>query len=90
MGILIKMKRRTLDYIAIGIFAVLIVGSLLINFNVSKSAVGKLPENDALVWYKSDDLPEDCRMPEYEDNIEEWKKNLRYNKETWHCLKYFE
>lgn len=81
------MKKKTLDRIAIGVFVLLIAGSLLVNFNVSNE---EIIEEDGLEWYRSEDLPKDCQLPEYETNLEEWKKSLRHEKETWYCLKYFE
>lgn len=83
------MKKKNLDYIAVGIFVVLLVGSLLINIGISGHVI-IVEEDDGLSWYRSNDVPIDCRLPEYEGDLEAWKKNLRHNQETWYCLKYFE
>ncbi len=83
------MKRKILDKIAIGIFLLLIAGSLIVTLVISSNSKN-IKQEDALAWYRSKDLPEDCRLPEYENDLEEWKKNLRHDKETWYCLKYYE
>jgi len=85
---LIKMRKKILDNIAWGIFVILLLGSLVIAIKIPNSFI--YSEEDPLEWYRSDDLPEDCRIPEYESDIEEWKINLRHDQKTWYCLKYFE
>ena len=84
------MRKKILDRIALGIFIILLLGSLLINIKISKSSVIVAPEEDPLKWYRSSDLPIDCRVPEYENNLEIWKLNLRYNQVTCYCPKYYE
>ena len=83
-----KMRKKILDNIAIGVFIILLVGSLWIAIKVPNFFTPS--EKDPLEWYRSDDLPVDCRLPEYEGDIEGWKINLRHDQAMWYCLKYFE
>ena len=39
--------------------------------------------------YNSEEIPEECRMPEYENNLEEWKEHLSHHQNTLYCLNYY-
>jgi hypothetical protein len=89
------MKKKILDHIAIGVIVLLLVGSLLINLIISYSSTNIKTEvqnnnSNDLSKYRSEDIPEECRLPEYDYSIEWWKDHLSHNEETWHCLGYFE
>lgn len=90
-----KMKKKTLDYIAAGVIVLLLVGSLLINFIISypsanaSESVGVENIEQDLSRYRLEDIPEECRLPEYDYDIEWWKEHLSHHEETWHCLGYF-
>jgi hypothetical protein len=78
--------------IGITAFVLLIIGSFLISLRggVTGNAVkeSNIDETE-LAKYRSEDLPEDCRLPEYESNLEWWKQHLSHHKETLYCLDYY-
>ncbi len=78
--------------IGITAFVLLIIGSFLISLrggvtgNIVKES--NIDETE-LEKYRSEDIPEDCRLPEYESNLEWWKQHLSHHKQTWYCLDYY-
>lgn len=79
--------------IGISIFVLLIItgvlissGILKINGNVIKETENSNPE---LEKYRSENIPEDCRLPIYENDLDWWKQHLSHHKETLYCLDYY-
>ena len=54
-----------------------------------ENAVKETNSNVDLSKYRSEDIPEECRMPEYEKNLEEWKEPLSHHQNTLYCLNYY-
>ncbi len=92
------MENKNPLYIGIGIFIILIlvvaiVSSGILNGGVSKEVNPKQIKsgqtNSALEKYRSEDIPEDCRLPNYESSVSEWVEHLSHHKPTWYCLEYY-
>ena len=81
--------------LAIGIaaFVLLLIGSFFIslrNFNITGNTIKEGDVNNIeLEKYRSEEIPEDCRLPIYEDNLDWWKQHLSHHKETLYCLEYY-
>ena len=39
--------------------------------------------------YRSEEIPEACRLPEDRDDIESWKQHLGHHQNTLYCLEYY-
>ena len=87
------MKNKIL-IIGIIVFILLLIGSFFIslrNFNITGNIIKENDVNNiGLEKYRSQDIPEDCRLPGYENDIDWWKQHLSHHKETLYCLDYFE
>lgn len=88
-----KMKNKVWIFVGAGIILLLLVGGLvfssgILNANVSKNFKSE-QTNPELEKYRSDEIPEDCRLPEYESDIEWWKQHLSHHEQTWYCLEYY-
>ena len=83
------MENKNLMYIGIGILVVLLVGGLFTSFwNMDGSAI-KETNNIDLSKYRSEEIPEQCRLPEYENNLDSWKQHLSHHENTLYCLDYY-
>jgi hypothetical protein len=79
-------------YLGVGIILILVLGSVILssgvlNGNSIKEDVDN--KNPELEKYRSEDIPEDCRLPEYESDLGWWKEHLSHHKETLYCLDYY-
>jgi hypothetical protein len=83
-------KKKVLDYVAIGIIVLLVVGSILLVFSLSSEGNVVAEKDLDLGQYRSEDIPADCRLPVYENRIESWKEHLSHHEATHYCLEYFE
>ncbi|MFQ5531699.1 MAG: hypothetical protein ACE5ES_03735 [Candidatus Nanoarchaeia archaeon] len=63
--------------------AVAVIAKPQLNSNVVKE---QEIINPKLEKYRSTNIPEECRLPKYENSIEEWKEHLSHHKPTWYCL----
>ena len=88
---------KIIIYVAIGFFALLVIGSVILSSGVLNGNTIKNSEslqnkqtNPELEKYRSKNIPEDCRLPDYESDIEEWKEHLSHHQNTLYCLDYFE
>ena len=79
--------------IGISIFVLLIITSVLISSGILKINGSVIKEtgnpNPELEKYRSEKIPEDCRLPTYEDDLDWWKEHLSHHKETLYCLDYY-
>jgi len=83
------MKNKVLIFIGVGVFALLLAVGLLAGFGkINKKTLGE--NNNELDKYRSNEIPEECRVPEYEKNIESWKQHLSHHENTLYCLEYYE
>ena len=76
-------------YAGIGLFILLLVGGLFFGFKQKSNNSILESENINLNKYRSEEIPADCRLPEYESNVESWKEHLGHHETTWHCLDYY-
>lgn len=82
------MKKLENKFIYIGIL-IIFVFVIIISFKFPNSNNEKIG-NLNLSKYRSEDIPEECRLPEYENNVESWKEHLSHHEETEHCLGYYQ
>lgn len=76
-------------FIYIGIIAILILVAVIgLKFSKGDSVDNKKVGN--LEKYRSEDIPEECRISDYEDDVESWKQHLSHHQETLYCLDYYE
>ncbi len=85
------MENKKLVYILIGFFALLLIGGLFFGLGrISGNTIKEETTNNLdLSEYRSEEIPEKCRLPEYEDSIEEWKEHLSHHQNTLYCLDYY-
>ncbi len=86
-----NIKNKNIIYITVGITVVLLIaGVYFLNF---RNFVGDETNNkyadDNLDRYRSDDIPEECQLPPYENNTEKWKEHLSHHENTLYCLNYY-
>ena len=83
------MENKTLIYIGIFLLVLLLVGGLFASFwNMNGDAVKKTSVAE-LNKYRSEEIPEACRLPPYENDVEYWKQHLSHHQNTWYCLDYY-
>ena len=83
-----NMEDKNLNYIVLGIIILLLIGILFVNLNkINGKAIKE--SNNELEKYRSMKIPEQCRLPEYEDNLESWKEHLSHHENTLSCLDYY-
>ncbi len=46
--------------------------------------------SEELAKYRSEDIPADCRLPDYENDLDSWKEHLGHHENTLYCLDYYE
>lgn len=79
-------------YIGSGIILILLIVSFILSSGIlnGNSVENNLDnKNPELEKYRSEEIPEECRLSIYEDNLEWWKQHLSHHKETLHCLDYY-
>ena len=57
--------------------------------NPTKDGWKVIAGNSEYEQYRSNSIPEGCRMPEYEDDARLWKEHLSHHEQTFHCLEYY-
>ena len=84
-----KSKNKNLIYWKIGILILLlIIGLLMVFVKINEKKIIK-KQNVDLIKYRSSEIPEKCRIPEYENNLESWKEHLSHHENTLFCLDYY-
>jgi len=92
------MKKRTGD-ILYGVLILLLVVSavfLIVNKKTQKANIVtpkkvEVAQNNALLdKYRTDPVPENCRIPEYENDLKRWAEHLSHHESTRYCLEYYE
>lgn len=87
------MGNKVLIFVGIGIILLLLGGTIVFSSGILNGEVSKnIPSeqtNSELEKYRSKEIPEDCRLPEYEFDIEWWKQHLSHHEQTWYCLDYY-
>ncbi|MBR9704580.1 hypothetical protein GOV12_04155 [Candidatus Pacearchaeota archaeon] len=88
------MKNEKLFYIGIGVIILLVIGIIaldifiLITSEKSKQVKENIVDLD-LDKYRGENIPEKCRLPIYENDINWWKQHLSHHGITLHCLDYY-
>jgi len=87
------MKNKIWIYVVGGIIVLLLIGivvfsSGILNKNASKNSEHK-QKNSSLDKYRSENIPEDCRLPNGDSDVGWWKQHLSHHEPTWYCLKYY-
>jgi hypothetical protein len=93
------MKDKKSEYALYIVLAVLIIGAFVLysmnHFGSNKSSKSTYKadliknQSPELSKYRSEDLPEECRLPIYEENISWWKQHLSHHSNTQFCLDYY-
>jgi len=84
-----KKNKKDFLYLVIAIVVLLVVIGLFVSFITKSSKIEKVTNTPDLSQYRSNDIPEDCRLPKYENNIKSWKEHLSHHQPTLYCLDYF-
>ena len=84
------MKRKDLVYIT-GLALVVLVLAVAVFVKVNATGnTGQNPKNSQdLAKYRSETIPAECRLSEYESSIDAWKEHLSHHQNTLYCLDYF-
>jgi len=80
------MNKKILAFSLVAVLLLAFAGRLFVFNGDATAEVKKNPELDK---YRSEDIPEACRLPVYEDNLDWWKQHLSHHQQTWDCLKYY-
>lgn len=81
------MENKILIYGGATLVLILLVVSIFAGFGSANKKVEPQKEiNPELEKYRSEEIPEECRMPGYENNLNSWKEHLSHHKPTWYCL----
>ncbi len=84
-----KNNKKILDRIGITIVVLLFVESFAVAISLSPSKKGVLLEDGLyLLIYRLETIPEDCRLPVYDNDIVSWREHLRHHSDTMYCLDY--
>lgn len=96
------MGNKTLAYIGLGVILLLLVGTFAMGGITRKvtsdtnDMTGHHSEgqplsssSEELDKYRSEKIPEECRLPEYEDDLNSWKEHLSHHENTLYCLDYY-
>ncbi len=82
------MENKNLMQLGIGLLVIILIGGLF--FGLGKISGNTIKEettnNLDLSEYRLEEIPEECKLPEYEDSIEEWKEHLSHHQNTLYCL----
>ncbi len=71
----------------IGIFLILLIAGIFVyRYKLTGNAIN---DNAELEKYRSESIPEQCRLPEYEDDLNWWKQHLSHHTNTLYCLEYY-
>ena len=86
------MENKIWVYIGLAISVLLLIGSIvlssgILNRNTAKNS-GSKQINSELEKYRSEDIPEECRLPDGQD-IQSWKEHLGHHQNTLYCLDYY-
>ena len=81
------MNKKYLIYGAL-IFLVVILAILVFTKGAKIDDSKVNVKNADLEKYRSDNIPEECRLPASQD-IESWKEHLEHHENTKYCLEYF-
>jgi len=87
------MENKTLISIGAGIVFLFLIGLAILNSGILGDNSLKNFKQDSinleLEKYRVQEIPEDCRLPVYESDVEWWKQHLSHHKQTWYCLEYY-
>lgn len=76
---------RKIIYIGIVIVLLVAVG-IFLNAKINSKVIAQTNLGE----YRSKEIPEECRLPAYQNDIEAWKQHLSHHQQTWYCFeKYY-
>lgn len=84
------MRNKILAYVGIGFFVLILIGSLFVGLGMNGNSVKDVGSDVDFEKYRSEEIPVDCRLPDYDDNVEKWVEHLGHHENTWYCLDYYE
>ena len=98
------MEKKIIIYFTVGILLLMLIGEFAIG-SVNEVVINKEAEDmsdrnsgnkqlisyegEDLTKYRSTDIPSNCRLPEYDENVDKWVEHLGHHQETQECLKYY-
>ncbi len=88
-----KLKKANRKLIYIAIVTILLIALLFATLMIQGAFQSNLAvkgNSQELDKYRSETIPEECRLPEYKDNVDSWKAHLSHHENTLYCLKYYE
>lgn len=80
------MKNKFLIFGVI-VLVLLLSVAVIIKFNKTENDIQR--SNVDLSKYRSTEIPEECRLPEYENNLDSWREHLSHHQNTLYCLDYY-
>ena len=72
--------------VAVIVLILVLAGLMFVRNNTNE----EFNSGDDLSAYRSEKIPEECRLPEYESDLNSWKEHLGHHQETFYCLEYYE
>ena len=82
------MKKEIIVSISILLLILVLAGFVFFKGDITKKSVER-DSNPELDKYRSEEIPEECKLPKYEKDIESWKEHLSHHQNTLYCLNYF-
>lgn len=88
------MKNKT-SYVGMIVIGLILIGVLGVGVkSLVGNIVNEIPLNNnipdsELQKYRLDSIPEECRLPEGNDNVQSWTEHLSHHENTLYCLDYY-
>lgn len=79
------MENKFLIFGAIILVLLLTLG-VFVKFNSNGNSV---KQDSNLEKYRSEKIPQECRLPEYDNDLNGWKEHLGHHQNTLYCLDYY-
>jgi len=92
------MKNKKTSKILYGVIVLLLIFTIMtfVNNNKSENSNVVVPNNAEakaanvlLDKYRTDPVPVDCRLGDYDDDVKAWKEHLSHHGNTQYCLEYY-
>lgn len=83
--------KKIFIYAGIVLLLLVLVGGTFIKYTGSSISDkdNQKQSSPELDKYRSEDIPEECRLPGYEENLDWWKQHLSHHSQTLYCLDYY-
>ncbi len=83
------MANKILVYAGVGMFFFILIFSILLSAGILNINGKNINFNADLNKYRSENIPEECRIPNYENDVQAWKEHLSHHQNTLYCLDYY-